>query len=334
MKSPSVFNKQPIETYAADKRLRNDESEQDYRVSRSEKKTKVHDTVSKELANQRKGMKNKQKELTLPQKIVQFEPPFTHFVLNLLRLFTTLFNTGVYKTAEHAARDLRGLGLDICSQTVRNLLKSSKFQFRRKPTALPLTHSAKKARLQFAKKYKDWTEEGWKGVVLSDETKISRLGSDGGSILLWSCLTVNGVGYITQVLGSLDSELYCKIMTEDMLPSLEEYDMSKDDIIFQHDNDPKHTSRLTQKWFVNNKVQLLDWPAYSPDLNPMENLWDYLKVRLYAYETAPLSMKELFERVADIWYNEITKEYCVQLVCSMPQRLQLVLKEKGCEINY
>ncbi|KAG1443588.1 hypothetical protein G6F55_012612 [Rhizopus delemar] len=182
------------------------------------------------------------------------------------------FNAGVYKTAEHAARDLRGLGSDICNQSVRNLLKSSKFKSRRKPTALPLTHSAKKARLQFAKKYKDWTEEGWKGVVFSDETKINRLGSDGkqwtwlqegrplqdhitnqtykhggSSILLWSCLTVNGVGYITQVLGILDSELYCKIMTEDMLPSLEKYDMSKDDIIFQHDNNPKHTSRLTQK---------------------------------------------------------------------------------------
>ncbi|KAG1627282.1 hypothetical protein G6F44_012226 [Rhizopus delemar] len=123
-------------------------------------------------------------------------------------------------------------------------------------------------------------------------------------------------------------------MMEDMLSSLEEYDMSKDDIIFQHDNNPKHTSRLTQKWFVYNKVQLLDWTAYSPDLNPIENLWDYLKVRLYAYETAPLSMKELFERVADIWYNEITKEYCEQLVCIMPQRLQLALKEKGGEINY
>ncbi|KAG1033787.1 hypothetical protein G6F43_013507 [Rhizopus delemar] len=119
-----------------------------------------------------------------------------------------------------------------------------------------------------------------------------------------------------------------------MLPLLEEYDMSKDDIIFQHNIDPKHTSRLTQKWFADTKVQLLNWSVYSPDLNPIENLWDYLKVRLYAYETAPLSMKELLERAADIWYNEITKEYCEQLVCSMPQRLQLVLKEKGSEINY
>ncbi|KAG1578529.1 hypothetical protein G6F48_011857 [Rhizopus delemar] len=214
------------------------------------------------------------------------------FLKGLFRTLRKKFNAGVYKTGEHAARDLSGLGSDICSQTVRNLLKSSKFQFRRKPTALPLTHSSQKALLQFAKKHIGWTEEAWKGVVFSDETKINRLGSD------------------------------------------EEYDMLNDDIIFQHDNDPKHTSRLTQKWFVDTKVQLLNWPVYSPDLNPIENLWDYLKVRLYAYETAPLSMKELFERVADIWYNEITKEYCEQLVCSTPRRLQLVLKEKGGEINY
>ncbi|KAG1574611.1 hypothetical protein G6F48_013277 [Rhizopus delemar] len=56
---------------------------------------------------------------------------------------------------------------------------SNNCKSRRKPTALPLKHSAKKARLQFAKKYKDWTEENWKGVVFSDETKINRLGSDG-----------------------------------------------------------------------------------------------------------------------------------------------------------
>ncbi|KAG1168443.1 hypothetical protein G6F55_011660 [Rhizopus delemar] len=62
-KSPSVFNKQPIETYAADKRLRNDESELDHRVSRSGKKTKALDTVSKELANRRNEMKSKRKEL-------------------------------------------------------------------------------------------------------------------------------------------------------------------------------------------------------------------------------------------------------------------------------
>jgi hypothetical protein len=67
----------------------------------------------------------------------------------------------------------------------------------------------------------------------------------GGSMLLWCCLAEKRIGYITQALGGLDLKLHCKIMTENRLPSLQKYDMTKDDAIFQHDNRPKHTFSLT-----------------------------------------------------------------------------------------
>ncbi|GBB84788.1 hypothetical protein RclHR1_11360002 [Rhizophagus clarus] len=94
----------------------------------------------------------------------------------------------------------------------------------------------------------------------------------GGSIFVWGCFTSSGVGYLVRMEGGLDAELYCKILEEDLMGTLHYYDLDTNDIIFQQDNDPKHTATRTKQWFEDNEIEVLSWPPQSPDLNPIEHL--------------------------------------------------------------
>jgi transposase len=53
-----------------------------------------------------------------------------------------------------------------------------------------------------------------------------------------------------------------------------------EDLIFQQNNDPKHTSNKARHWMEDNDIILLDWPPQSPDLNPIEHLWQHIKTEL------------------------------------------------------
>ena len=68
---------------------------------------------------------------------------------------------------------------------------------------------------------------------------------------------------------------------------------------FSADNDPKHTSAKAKKWFQDHNVRVLKWPAQSPDLNPIEHLWNYIKRMLNEYDEPARGVQELWERVQE-----------------------------------
>ena len=75
------------------------------------------------------------------------------------------------------------------------------------------------------------------------------------------------------------------------------------------------------------------WPAQSPDLNPIEHLWVYLKKKLAKHETSPDRIHELWERIQVDW-KEILAKDCQNLIESMPKRVQAMLKAKGGYTKY
>lgn len=246
----------------------------------------------------------------------------------------------------------------VSSNTVRRVLKKHSFEavVKKKKPLLSARH--RQRRLAFALKHREWTVEDWKRVIWSDETKINRFGSDGrewvwkpkgkgliqrevqgtvkyggGNIMVWGCMGWNGVGQLAEVEGRMDAEQYVSILEDHMLPSLEESGIPEEKVIFQQDNDPKHTSKKATKWLEDHNITLLEWPAQSPDINVIEHLWGHIKRELAKYPRAPSGVWELWERVVEVW-NNIPPEVCQNLIESIPRRLEAVIKAKGGHTKY
>ena len=81
------------------------------------------------------------------------------------------------------------------------------------------------------------------------------------------------------------------------------------------------------------KIKVLPWPSQSPDLNPLENLWAYLKRQVRKRPKKPSNLVEFFEIVVDEW-NHIPKRVIENLVESLPSRIEMVIASKGASIDY
>jgi transposase len=249
-------------------------------------------------------------------------------------------------------------GLDVTPQTIRNSLKREGMEAIVKAKKPLLKKRHLKARLTFAHKYKDWTEEDWGRVIWSDETKINRFGSDGrvwvwkkkgeprtkrhiqptvkhggGSVMVWGCFTRQGVGRMCKIEGTMDGKVYAAILDNNLPQTAKDLMMRHTGFIFQQDNDSKHCSQIAREWCEDHNIELLDWPAQSPDLNPIEHLWSHLKRQLNEDKFKPTSMHELKRRIDEEW-GKITPEVCRKLVDSMPRRIAEVIKAKGGHTSY
>ena len=124
--------------------------------------------------------------------------------------------------------------------------------------------------------------------------------------------------------------MYKQILIHQLIPNANELFKDKS-WVFQQDNDPKHTANNVKNYLKNKKLVVLSWPAQSPDLNPIENLWNILD---HGIKTrTPKNEEELFQILQNQWKN-ISGELLQSLVESMPRRCKAVIKSRGFTTKY
>jgi hypothetical protein len=147
--------------------------------------------------------------------------------------------------------------------------------------------------------------------------------------MVWGCVSATGTGPIYRVEGIMNAIGYRDILHNVLLPYSEEN--LPLNWIFQQDNDPKHTSLLVRKWFTDNHINVMDWPAQSPDLNLIENLWSIVERSVAAKKSK--NVNELFDTVTECW-NDVSPKFCAKLFASMPSRCAAVIKNFDYSTKY
>jgi hypothetical protein len=144
--------------------------------------------------------------------------------------------------------------------------------------------------------------------------------------MFWGCFSWNGLGPIVPIKGSVTGQTHAKVINDYVVPTLDEF-FPQGNGIFQEDNASPHRSKIAN-------IVMLDWRSQSPDLNPIENLWQQLKTALEKRIPRVETKADLLLALQEEWANLREKNVLGTLIESMPKRVRLVIGSNGMPIKY
>jgi len=150
--------------------------------------------------------------------------------------------------------------------------------------------------------------------------------------MLWGCLTFNGVGTLAFIDGNINAKKYEEILEDNLWPVVARL-FPQENYIFQDDNAPVHRARSVMEYRCSNRIMTLSWPAQSPDLNIIENVWHRIKRELQHDVGNITSVTGLKTAIRRIWEN-LPVDYVQNLYKSILRRISAVLRANGHITKY
>jgi len=252
-----------------------------------------------------------------------------------------------------SASIVKALQLPVKARRVRQVLQDAEhLRYKRMQRTPAMKERHEKERESWAVEKVSWSVSKWSQIVWSDEKKFNLDGPDGlaykwhdlrrepqwfskrhsggESVMVWGAFAGSMKAKLMILDGKQDGPKYVRTLEESLLPFSEDLPLTW---TFMQDGAPCHRSIVAKEWLENNFIDLLDWPAYSPDLNPIENLWGILARKVYEDQRQFQNKESLTACILDTW-DAIEVSTLSALVDSMRRRCVKVIQSRGKKINY
>lgn len=244
----------------------------------------------------------------------------------------------------------------IAAQTVRRRLREHGLRARRPFKGPILTQRHRRQRLEWARGHLPWTRQRWQEVLFSDESRFNLSHADGrirvwrrtgeryaacciqevnrwsgGSVIVWA-----GVSYRYKTAmhfcdRSLNAQRYRdSILTPLVAPMFQTH---PDLRVYQQDNARPHTARISMDFLNNANIRVMPWPALSPDLAPIEHVWDELGRRVYSRPNKPTTVDCLRRALTEEW-NNMPQTVIQNIILSMRRRCTACINARGGHTRY
>lgn len=248
-------------------------------------------------------------------------------------------------------------GGNLSAQTVRRRLAEANLKPLRPANGPKLERGHRIARQRYVREHLNWTLDDWSRVMFTDESKFmlykhdgrqlvyrrpgerfhqacveEKVAYGGGSVQVWAGISAEARTELVLIQnGTLNAERYVEeILNEHVGPFMARMDRHG---ILMHDNARPHTARIVHDYLEEVGIELMQWPARSPDLNPIEHAWDELQRCVKGRNPPPITLPELIQALVEEWEG-IPQHRLRNLVYSMPNRLEAVRRARGGNTKY